>query len=104
MDPHWCVRCNLSKNEFQKLDCRKGIAWTLAGMKGVQEYCDNLNRQDPAIRKGCMKPPLFDALKPHEWIIPVLHVMMGAFNAAFKGFFEYVEQRHEDISIKEAKL
>ena len=101
MDPHWCVQCDSTKNKFSKLNCRKG-------MKQVREHCDNITdvpaTKIPAIRKGCVKPPLFDAIKPHQWIIPILHVMMGALNAAFKGFFEYVEQRHESISNKDAKL
>ena len=111
MDPHWCVKCDLAKNEFKKINCRKGICWTLEQMNEVRKHCDTLfnnnevpKAQIPAMRKGCVKPPLFDAIEPHEWIIPVLHVMMGAFNAAFKGFFDYVEQRHEDITAKEGEL
>ena len=107
MDPHWCVQCDLAKNEFKKLNCRKGIRWTLAGMNELRERCDNMTgnaAQISAMRKGCARPPLFDAIEPHQWIIPILHVMMGAFNAAFKGFFEYVEQRHEHITKEEEVL
>ena len=51
--------------------------------------------------KGCTDEPLFDALEPWDWIIPILHIMMGILNDALTLLLLYVEERHELICDKE---
>ncbi|OEU21464.1 hypothetical protein FRACYDRAFT_235090 [Fragilariopsis cylindrus CCMP1102] len=102
MDSHWCHLCDLSPNEWMNLDHSEGNNWTLAGIEALVMALDTkIIKDTPANRKGCVREPLFGALEPWDWIIPCLHVMMGAMNDAFAGLVLYVEQRHECISLEE---
>ena len=71
-------------------------------MKICRDDLDNEVITDSSCnRKGVVKAPLFDAFEPWEWVILVLHVMMGSMNSAISGLLEYIEDRHECITEEE---
>ena len=102
MDGNWCYLCDLAPKVWMQLNHAGGMKWTLADIDILVTALDNKEIPDTVEnRKGCVRGPLFGALEPWEWVIPCLHVMMGAMNDAFSGLIRYVEQRHECISSEE---
>ena len=60
-----------------------------------------LNVNDVQQVKGCTDEPLFDALEPWDWIIPILHIMMGLMNNPFTLLLQLVEERYERVGPEE---
>ena len=101
---YWCYLCELGAAEFCCIGHVEGEKWTSATMndrlrKLYTTY--ELDASDCHQVKGCTDEPLFDALEPWDWIIPILHIMMGILYDALTLLLLYVEERHELICEKE---
>jgi hypothetical protein len=105
MEGKWCCFCDLSPAEWSKRGHRKGIPWTLNRMKAIREKLASGELRDiPANRRGCVADPLMDALDIVDFILPILHAMMGMFNDSFEhGLMRYIDERHEKIGPEETK-
>mgnify|MGYP005724356419 CR=1 FL=1 len=101
---YWCYLCSLGASEFCHMDHDEGEKWTLAKitdrLKQLYVY-KTLNEKDAQQVKGCTDEPLFDALEPWDWIIPILHIMMGIFNSPFTLLLQYIEERYECVGPEE---
>ncbi len=48
--------------------------------------------------KGCMEEPLFDSVPVDNYIIPVLHLLIGIGNNLLNSLLEWVAERVEKLS------
>jgi hypothetical protein len=102
MGGKWCHLCDLAPKEWKKIDHEAGEDMTLQRMEEIRSAIGNLEVADiPSNRIGCVAVPLFRVFQPWDWIIPCLHVMMGAMNDAFVAWLKYIDERHECIPPKE---
>jgi hypothetical protein len=99
MDGHWCYLCDLSPNEWSKLDHTEGRPWTLTRMEDtISKISNDELKNIPQNRRGCVAKSLMDVFEPFDFILPCLHMMMGAFNDALKGLLKYIDIRHKLVS------
>ncbi|CAJ1962191.1 unnamed protein product [Cylindrotheca closterium] len=106
MSSKWCPYCDLHPNEFKNIDHNPGNLWTLESMARTRNFIASgvYPAKDKArLQKGCTRAPLSKVLQPQRYKPPVLHVMMGGFNFAIKGLYDYADARHEKVPEKERK-
>jgi hypothetical protein len=99
MDDHWCYLCDLSPNEWSKLDHTEGRPWALTRMEDIISKISNDELKNiPQNQRGCVAKSLMNVFEPFDFIQPCLDMMMGAFNDALKGLLKYIDIRHELVS------
>jgi hypothetical protein len=102
MSGKWCNWCKPSPAEWQLPGHTPGELWTLESMEQARLEIDQGCHQDtPNNRRGNTHPPLISTIPIQNHIIPLLHLMIGIFNAIFSHLLEYVEWRLEDVTNEE---
>jgi hypothetical protein len=102
MDGHWCYLCDHSSNKWSKPDHTEGRPWTLTRMEDIISKISNDELKNiPQNQRGCMAKSLIDVFEPFDFILPCLHIMMGAFNDALKGLLKCIDIPHELVSATE---
>jgi hypothetical protein len=89
----------LSKHEWSADPHDLGEEWTLEKLLAIRQKVDAKELEEiPCNIKGCMEKPLFDTVPISNYVIPVLHVIIGIGNALVGSIFEWVEQRVEQLA------
>ncbi|CAB9518029.1 unknown protein [Seminavis robusta] len=100
---YWCLRCMLGKAEWTNspncLEC--GQPWTWQAMadqrKKAQQIVKDKKRQPRSTEvRGCVQPPIFDAIPVRNYLTPVLH-NVDLFTNTIKQMIDgYVDHRLEN--------
>ncbi len=53
--------------------------------------------EEPENLRGCTKVPLFDSVPIKNYIVPVLHILIGVGNALVNAVFEFVDEQIERL-------
>lgn len=86
----------LSKAQWGPADHPIGESWSIEKIREIRRQVTENNLSDkPENIKGCTKNPLFDAVPVCNYILLVLHIIIGIGNTLIDGLFEWVEERVE---------
>jgi hypothetical protein len=92
MPGHWCLWCMLSPAEWSVEIHRPREKWTIDKMislrHDINEDSERGIRHEPSHIKGCTALPLWDAVPIDDFIVPVLHCLIGMGNRLFNDIFE----------------
>jgi hypothetical protein len=89
----------LSKQEWSADPHDLGEEWTLEKLLAIRQKVDAKELEEiPCNIKGCTEKPLFDTVPISNYVIPVLHIIIGIGNALVGSIFEWVEQRVEQLA------
>jgi len=99
MSSVWCTWCKLSKVEWAQTGHPLGECWTINDLLDLRQNvaCGNLASVTENL-KGCMEEPLFDSVPVDNYIIPVLHLLIGIGNNLLNSLLEWVAERVEKLS------
>ncbi len=89
----WCPWCRLSKLEWSSKDHERGETWSIDKIIQLRERVEQgLLTVSPENIRGCTEMPLFDAVPIENYVVPVLHILIGVGNALVNALFEFVEE------------
>jgi hypothetical protein len=98
MSTAWCPWCVLSKVQWSVANHQPGELWTIDKIIEVREKMDRKELpEDPEHLRGCTKMPLFDSVPIKNYIVPVLHILIGARNSLVNALFEFMDERIERL-------
>jgi len=92
MSPIWCNWCMLSKQAWSVAGHAPGDRWAIDKIQQIRhnvEVCGM--RDDPSNIMGCIKTPLIDAVPIENFILSVLHIIIGIGNTLVDAFYEWIE-------------
>jgi hypothetical protein len=99
MSGSWCTWCMLSKARWIDAAHLPGELWTI---EKIYEIHHNVTENGmPAIPengKGCTDKPLFNAIPICNFVIPILHIIIGIGNSLVDCIFEWIEERIEKLT------
>jgi hypothetical protein len=99
MSTQWCTWCKLSRVEWSNPNHVRGEPWSIEGIQRVRfSVAENNLLEMPENIKGCTAIPLFDAVPIENFIVPVLHLLIGVGNALLESFLDGIEERVETIT------
>jgi hypothetical protein len=82
-----------------------GELWTIEKIYGVREnVTENGMLPTPDNLKGCTDKPLFNAVPICNFVIPVLHIIIGIGNTLVDCIFEWIEERIEKLTPAEIEV
>lgn len=76
-----------------------GDRWSIDKIQQIRhnvEVCGM--KEDPCNIMGCVQHPLIDAVPVENFIVSVLHVIIGIGNTLIDGFYEWIEWRVEKLT------
>jgi len=95
----WCTWCTLSKAQWSAADHPIGEPWTIEKILDIRRNVEENNLCEvPENIKGCTAKPLFDAVPVCNYILSILHIIIGIGNSLVDGLFEWVEERIEKLT------
>ncbi len=96
----WCTWCTLSKAEWSEKNHELGDPWTIEELNRVCDdvKCGSLNKNQPQDIKGITMRPLFDAIPINNYVLSVLHIIIGIGNSLVDFLFEWIESRVEKLT------
>ncbi len=96
MSGKWCTWCMLSPKEWSTVGHEKGELWSIEGIKSIQHNVKHNNLSPtPQNLKGVTDSPLIDAVPVQNFILCVLHTIIGMGNTLVEAFLEWIEERVE---------
>ena len=99
MSSTWCTWCMLSKMQCSAGGHELGDLWDIQKTKDIREGVERKEiSQRPENLKGCTHMPLFDAVPIQNFILSILHIIIGVGNKFMFSFLEWVEERVEQLS------
>jgi hypothetical protein len=102
MSGSWCTWCTLSKGEWGVVDHPIGELWSIEKIRNIrQNVLENNLAEIPQNIRGCTENPLFDAVPVSNYVLSVLHIIIGIGNSLIDGLFEWVEERVEQLTVNE---
>jgi hypothetical protein len=103
MSTAWCTWCKLSKAEWSAKNHKLGDPWTIEELNRVCDdvECGRLNKNKPNDIKGVTLWPLFDAIPIRNYILSMLHIIIGVGNSLVDFMFEWIESRVEQLTNEE---
>ena len=105
MSGTWCTWCMLSKAQWNETEHLPGELWTIEKIYGVREnVTENGMLPTPDNLKGCTDKPLFNAVPICNFVIPVLHIIIGIGNTLVDCIFEWIEERIEKLTPAEIEV
>jgi hypothetical protein len=88
----------LSKVQWSLKNHDKGELWTIDKIIQLHEKVDLKElSEEPEYLRGCTKVPLFDSVPIENYIVPVLHILIGVGNSLVNAVFEFVDERIERL-------
>jgi len=92
----WCHWCMLSPKEWAIDGHEKREKWTI---EKIYEICNNVASntltEAPQNIKGCTAEPLIDCIPIENFVLSILHIIIGIWNSLVECLFEWVEERIE---------
>jgi hypothetical protein len=99
MATQWCTWCKLSKVQWSNPNHAVGEPWTIDKIHEVRlNVAENNLVQTAENIRGCTAAPLFDAVPVENFIVPVLHILIGIGNALIDSFLDWIEERVEVVT------
>ena len=102
MSGHWCPWCKLAPAEWSVEGHAPGEKWTIEKAILLREEIEEAARNNvnlpPSTIKGCTDAPLLDAVPIEDYIIPILHILIGMGNRLIGSIFEWIKARVEKRS------
>lgn len=99
MSPCWCTWCQLSKMQWSVEGHGAGLAWTVEKLLDIRNNVEfNGLAEKPDNIFGCTHKPLFDAVPVENYIISILHIIIGVGNTLVDILFDWVEWRMERLT------
>ena len=99
MSPCWCTWCMLSKVQWSASDHVAGAEWTIQKNFAIRHEVEtNHTPERPDTIFGCTNKPLFDAVPIENYIINVLHIVIGIGNSLVDILFDWVDWRIEKLT------
>jgi hypothetical protein len=100
MSPHWCVHCKLQPKDW------KVHGHQLGEPRTIQFNCDmaKSNVREGPLRKGVKTTPYWDFIPISNYVVPILHNMIGIGNDILKYYESTVDAKFVPISKPEEKL
>jgi len=94
----WCNWCMLSPKEWSVSGHERGELWTIDKIYDIrQQVSDGTLTEAPQNIKGCTEKPLIDAVPVENFILSILHIVIGVGNTFVDAFLEWVEERIEQL-------
>jgi len=88
MSTAWCPWCILSKVQWSASNHKPGQLWTIDNIVDICEKVDWKElSEDPELLRGFTKLPLFDLIPIQNYIVPVLHILIGVGNAVVNAIY-----------------
>jgi hypothetical protein len=77
-----------------------GDSWTIEELNRVCDdvKCGSLSKNQPHDIKGITMRPLFDAIPINNYVLSVLHIIIGIGNSLVDFLFEWIESRVENLT------
>ena len=92
----------LTKKEWSKYGHNKGEPWSIDKVENIRNAVDNKALlETPANLKGCTQRPLIDSVPIENFILCILHIIIGMGNTLINSFLEWVKDRVEKVGAKE---
>jgi hypothetical protein len=102
MSTTWCTWCKLSKSQWSPEGHLKGELWTLQHINDIRDNIEVNNAvENPATIMGCTARPLFQHIPIYNYIISILHIIIGVGNKFVDQLYEWVEERVEQLTAEE---
>jgi hypothetical protein len=102
MSGHWCPWCKLAPAEWSVESHAPGEKWTIEKLILLREELEEAARNNvnlpPSTVKGCTEKPLLDAVPIEDYVIPILHILIGMGNRLIASVFEWIKARVEKWS------
>jgi hypothetical protein len=103
MSPVWCNWCMLSKAAWNKEGHNPGEKWTI---ESINQFCHSVEfcgmKEEPSTVMGCVNRPLIDAVQVENFILSILHIIIGVGNSLLDVFYGWIEWRVEKLTQGEA--
>jgi hypothetical protein len=99
MSDSWCTWCMISKVQWNGTAHLPGELWTIE--KDYEIHHNVTENGMPAIPEnieGCTDKPLFNAIPICNFVIPILHVIIGIGNSLVDCIFEWIEEHIEKLT------
>jgi hypothetical protein len=87
MEGHWCIWCNLCKNDWSEKNHLLGTPWTINALT-VHCATTHTTRNE---RKGVVKPVVYDTVEVKDYIVPCLHLLLGLGNNPLDHLFLIID-------------
>jgi hypothetical protein len=88
----------LSPKEWSVFGHNKGELWTIDKIYDIrQQVEDGTLTEIPQNIKGCTEKPLIDSVPIENFILSILHIIIGVGNAFVDAFLEWIEERVEQL-------
>jgi hypothetical protein len=88
----------LSKDQWSVKNHQQDELWTI---DKIILRCEKVDQkelsEEPESLRGCTKVPLFDSVPIENYIVPVLHILIGVGNSLVNAVFEFVDERIERL-------
>jgi hypothetical protein len=98
MSTAWCPWCILSKVQWSASNHKPGQLWTIDNIVDICEKVDWKElSEDPELLRGFTKLPLFDLIPIQNYIVPVLHILIGVGNAVVNAIYGFVDEHIERL-------
>jgi len=92
----WCNWCMLSPKEWAIDGHEKGEKWTIEKIYEIRNNVAGNNlAETPQNIRGCTAEPLIDCIPIENFILSILHIIIGIGNSLIECLFEWVEERIE---------
>ena len=90
----------LSKKEWSTYSHTKGEPWSIGKIESIRTQVENKAIiQTPGNLKGCTQRPLIDSVPIENFILSVLHIIIGMGNTLIDAFLEWIEERVEKVEV-----
>jgi hypothetical protein len=98
----WCTWCMLSKAQWCAAGHQLGEPWTIEKIYNIRRnVTQNSMPETPETIMGCTDKPLFDAVPVCNYILSILHIIIGIGNSLVGSVFEWIEERVEKMTAEE---
>ncbi len=91
---HWCPFCDISMDSIKENSTNRGTLWTIERWKDVLA----LNSKVSSINRGVVKEPLLTSVAPSEYLIAILHQLLGTGNDIRKEIYNVADTMFETWS------
>jgi hypothetical protein len=102
MSSKWCNWCTLSAKEWSLQGHGHGEMWTLEMLHNIrnQVECNNMP-ETPQNLRGVTERPLIDSVPVSNYILCILHIIIGMGNTFIDAILEWIEERIEQLDVSQ---